>query len=738
MSGLGPSGIQAKWKPIELSPRAVRKAMFDNGYVPIPLRGKAAFLQQWQNITVNEAVIDGWGDLYLNTGMRTSFTAVFDSDILDEVAAHLVDRIIVRELYHRGVLIARRGMAPKCAYIFQTRAPFKKVIRKFKSPDGAAHKIEILCDGQQLAVAGAHPDTGEPFLWKDGFSVVNIPRAHLPIVDAAMMQSLVDMCARELTEKLGWVDAIGPEAPAASNDAPTDFKSLAERLAATEWQGEHGLNDAILHMTAMHLNNGTPVEEAIDECMTFVRGVWEKIPDEDPCKHIWDWNTQRQQIEAACYGFIQKHCHDEPRLSDTMPARLLKVWREIEQRGGTPKLQKRRFWGVEDGGPAEVIPDVTPGNAADVTVDSVPTVERKIQFRLVKFQDMRPGLEPAYLVDELMPSAGLVLLWGKQKTFKSFWLLDLMVHIALGWSYRDHAVRQGTVIYCAFEGGHGYKGRIEAIRRHYKIADDVSVPLYVMPGQVDLIRDEKALIRDFREQLGETVPAVVVLDTLNRSLSGSESSDKDMTMYVKAAEEIRKAFGCVCVIVHHCGYDDTHARGHTSLPAAVDAELSVERAISSPLLVVTVRQMRDGPEGMIVRSRAQSVPLDPDSNGKPRTSIVVVPDDTPGDVVLNKQGRPDTTTPVLYEALQTAIDTKGEYHTPEGKVPLQAADEAIVRDIFYRRFIDGEEDALKSLDARRKAFKRALHTAVERGVVNGEKVGTRQLLWFKRNEGVLE
>jgi len=160
------------------------------------------------------------------------------------------------------------------------------------------------------------------------------------------------------------------------------------------------------------------------------------------------------------------------------------------------------------------------------------------------------------------------------------------------------------------------KGRIEAIRRHYGINDDVDVPLYVMPGQVNLIADKKALVDEFRYQLGSVVPAVVVLDTLNRSLSGSESNDKDMTLYVKAAEAIRKAFGCLCVIVHHCGYDDTHARGHTSLPAAVDAELSVMRDEGSPIVLVTVKAMRDGPEGMVVRSRALPVPLDPDQNGK--------------------------------------------------------------------------------------------------------------------------
>ena len=120
--------------------------------------------------------------------------------------------------------------------------------------------------------------------------------------------------------------------------------------------------------------------------MAFVRGVWEKIPDDHPDKRSWNWNTQRLQIEAACYGHIQKHCGEEPRLMDTLPERLLNVWRDIECRGGTPKLQKRRFWGVEDSGPAPVIPDV-----AEVT----PTVERKHRFKLISFQDMRTARSPS-------------------------------------------------------------------------------------------------------------------------------------------------------------------------------------------------------------------------------------------------------------------------------------------------------------------------------------------------------
>ena len=116
---------------------------------------------------------------------------------------------------------------------------------------------------------------------------------------------------------------------------------------------------------------------------------------------------------------------------------------------------------------------------------------------------MRPGPEPLYLIDELIPIKGLVDYWGKPKCFKSFSVLDAMVHVAMGWEYHDRYVHQGAVVYCAFEGAHGYKKRIEALRRHYRIADDATVPLFIMPGQANLIKDHKMLISDLKAQLGE-------------------------------------------------------------------------------------------------------------------------------------------------------------------------------------------------------------------------------------------
>jgi len=171
-----------------------------------------------------------------------------------------------------------------------------------------------------------------------------------------------------------------------------------------------------------------------------------------------------------------------------------------------------------------------------------------------------------------------------------------------------------------------------------------------MPGKANLIKEHSALIADFKNQLNGTALACVVLDTLNRSLVGSENTE-DMAEYTEAAEAIRAAFGCVVIIVHHCGYDPTHSRGHTSLPAAVDAELSVTRSEGSLYVAVTVKHMRDGPEGVVIRSRAETIPLDPDQNGKPRSSIVIVPDDNAVVVGTGHRGRQDSATPTLATAM---------------------------------------------------------------------------------------
>src|SRR5262245_34303965 len=88
----------------------------------------------------------------------------------------------------------------------------------------------------------------------------------------------------------------------------------------------------------------------------------------------------------------------------------------------------------------EANPTVVDFEAAQPSSEPEPQQPRGYRFKLVAFNDMKPGLEQLYLVDELIPIAGLVDIWGKPKCFKSFWTLDVMFHVAMGWEYRDRSV----------------------------------------------------------------------------------------------------------------------------------------------------------------------------------------------------------------------------------------------------------------------------------------------------------
>ena len=106
-----------------------------------------------------------------------------------------------------------------------------------------------------------------------------------------------------------------------------------------------------------------------------------------------------------CLGHILKKHKERPALIDLLPDALLEKWRGIEVRGGQPILRKRKHWGVESEGAADPIPDVEVSMPTVEAPSVVPEEgERKLRFRLIKLQDMRPGLEPAYLVDELIPA----------------------------------------------------------------------------------------------------------------------------------------------------------------------------------------------------------------------------------------------------------------------------------------------------------------------------------------------
>lgn len=250
------------------------------------------------------------------------------------------------------------------------------------------------------------------------------------------------------------------------------------------------------------------------------------------------------------------------------------------------------------------------------------------RFALKPFEDIRLGDGARYLVRGLIPREGLVVIWGPPKCGKSFLVSDMMLAVARGERYRARLVEQGAVVYLCLEGERGFAARIEAYRRERLAGHEGAVPFFLITTRLDLAADADALIDDIRQQLADLAPAAVAIDTLNRSLGGSESSDEDMSRYVRGADKIRDAFGCVVIIVHHCGHDATRPRGHTSLIGACDAEIAVAKDKPTGIISAIVSKMKDGVEGAEIHSRLKIVELGTDEDGDMISSCIVEPVDS--------------------------------------------------------------------------------------------------------------
>ena len=311
------------------------------------------------------------------------------------------------------------------------------------------------------------------------------------------------------------------------------------------------------------------------------------------------------------------------------------------------------------------------------------------RFPLIAFNQIRLSTSARFRVRGLLPIRGLAVVWGPPKCGKSFLAFDMLMHVALGWPYQGHRVEPGTIVYCALEGQQGFEARKVAFEQAHLDSFEGEVPFYLMPATLALVADATELITAIRAQLPEgEAPAVVCLDTLNRSFTGSESDDRDMTAYVRAADSIRDAFGCLVVIVHHCGLEGTRPRGHSALAGAVDAQLAVKK-LGDGFLSCTVELMKDGPDGETVTCRLERVEVGVDDAGEPITSCIVRPEDaTGGSPVVERPRKPlRPEQRVALEALSEALISHGKPapHSCGAPTKTNAVHRDAWREELYRR-----------------------------------------------------
>jgi hypothetical protein len=346
--------------------------------------------------------------------------------------------------------------------------------------------------------------------------------------------------------------------------------------------------------------------------------------------------------------------------------------------------------------------------------DDEPKRQRRadLEFFWGDADDGGDDLEP--LVDGFLHQRALASVYGKWGEGKSFVMIDLALHIAIGRPWFGREVAQGPVVYFAPEGYVGLKRRRAAWCKHHRL-DRTPEDFALVRGSLNLQRPDGVTVEALAAEARRRGAKLIIVDTLNAVFGGADENDSAaMSKARHELERLRDLSGATVIVVHHAGKDVSRGlRGSSVLGGALDSILLIDerRIISTP----PKGKQKDLEPAADIPFALATVDLAPDRRGRPVSSAVVIPRGS--ERFENMEAKDMKLADVESEALSTLqrLTAVAAILDAENSVSLEAW-----RRAFYAlpRYSDA------SGDTKRNAFNRTRAALAEKQLIQeaGERV----------------
>lgn len=333
---------------------------------------------------------------------------------------------------------------------------------------------------------------------------------------------------------------------------------------------------------------------------------------------------------------------------------------------------------------AEHLPEHSPEHSATIDDEFIPIGD---------FIASPPN--SSYLVKGVLPASGLGQFFGPSHVGKSFVMIDLACHVALGRDWHGHKTKKTSVLYIAAEGIAGLKLRFRAWFQAHNVAPPPNLRIRTIPTNLTEA-EATAAIAERMERLPER-PELVLIDTFATNYGpGSENDDEDMKAAIAGLRRIQ-GDGLV-LSAHHTGHaDKTRSRGHSSLFAALDVEIHVTQEAKRVRIGHT--KLRDGGSKIenIAEFEFKAVPLPwADEDGDPLNSAVLVKTEQSGTCSATAERLPASQR-IALDALRAALVA----HGTEGRGVVSVAEDEWRQAAYDAGISSGDARA------KRQAFQRA-------------------------------
>jgi hypothetical protein len=364
---------------------------------------------------------------------------------------------------------------------------------------------------------------------------------------------------------------------------------------------------------------------------------------------------------------------------------------------------------------------------------------KKPKFQLIPFNDIKFETAEEWLIKKLLPRKGVAAIYGASGSVKTFILLDLLLHIALGWPWAGRRVVQAPTIYIAAEGAAGlHKRKIGWELAHDGLPDNV--PFYLIEVAPNLgagIGDLKELIASI--EAAGVRPGSIAIDTVAQSIGAGDENNTGMVQFAANITALANHFECFVAAVHHVGLgDEKRLRGHSSFLGALDVSILSERKEGALSATLTVMKLKDEESAQKFTVHLARIAIGKDSDGEEVSTLIVESVET-GATEGAKAPRAKSIPRgqrLLIAIVEQAIgeDETAKMIRPFTDGPLvKAVSDDAVRRRYYVRLAENakpREDPQKLADRQRQAFYRAINDALKALILMAcDRDGTR-FLWL--------
>ena len=232
-----------------------------------------------------------------------------------------------------------------------------------------------------------------------------------------------------------------------------------------------------------------------------------------------------------------------------------------------------------------------------------------------------------WLIKHWLQENSQMMVFGASGSGKTFIVLDMALSIACRQieAWQGFKVKHGSVVYLAGEGYAGLRARIAGWIAHKSVED---VDMYVSEEPVDL-NAPGGISRTIQEIHSYDIePCLIVVDTLNRFMTGDENKAQDTKTMLDACAVLQREFRCSVLFVHHTGVAENaqgRARGSSAWKGAMDIEMCVSKIDGEPQLVLQQTKNKDSElqPDLLLEQRPVDVPGWLDDDGEQVRTVII-------------------------------------------------------------------------------------------------------------------